>query len=444
MLIIRPMHKFFLDEISTWHQETEDQGVRQCRYVVVSEIDNGLLLWNTLTLGLVWINNLSVKDWTDNHLDSNLISLLRSQWFYVPVFFNEPLFLKHLLCQYKKVQAKRTKYTILTTLYCNANCAYCYERHGDFIRKSMTDSIAHKVAKFVNDTRKGNKIKLEWIGGEPLLNPNAIDLICGDLRNYEINFESSLVSNGLLLNEDLINQALNRWNLKSIQITIDGTEKVYNDTKNYSGDIANPFNNILNNIAEIFKANIYLSIRLNLSYTNVHDLERLIWLLIKSFPDKSQYLIYVSLLEQEMHCDNQEKLRQNLSNWIYLNKILSDEGFIQWPLDSNWPINKCIADNENCHVISPVGNLYRCEEISATDVIGHIDTGITNSKKVAKWKITNKTCECDDCLINPVCLNLLNCPADLECNSLTKSIDICKRIFAMKAEYCKFKNNQVV
>lgn len=50
MLIIRPMHKFFLDEISTWHQETEDQGVRQCRYVVVSEIDNGLLLWNTLTL----------------------------------------------------------------------------------------------------------------------------------------------------------------------------------------------------------------------------------------------------------------------------------------------------------------------------------------------------------------------------------------------------------
>lgn len=100
MLIIRPMHKFFLDEISTWHQETEDQGVRQCRYVVVSEIDNGLLLWNTLTLGLVWINNLSVKDWTDNHLDSNLISLLRSQWFYVPVFFNEPLFLKHLLCQF--------------------------------------------------------------------------------------------------------------------------------------------------------------------------------------------------------------------------------------------------------------------------------------------------------------------------------------------------------
>ena len=182
----------------------------------------------------------------------------------------------------------------------------------------MTDSIAHKVAKFVNDTRKGNKIKLEWIGGEPLLNPNAIDLICGDLRNYEINFESSLVSNGLLLNEDLINQALNRWNLKSIQITIDGTEKVYNDTKNYSGDIANPFNNILNNIAEIFKANIYLSIRLNLSYTNVHDLERLIWLLIKSFPDKSQYLIYVSLLEQEMHCDNQEKLRQNLRNCLNL------------------------------------------------------------------------------------------------------------------------------
>lgn len=440
MKIIRPIHTTFLEEASNWLQDLKDTEVRQNRYVLILEIDNGLLLWNTLTLGLVWLNNLSAKEWNDNLLDSDLISQLKSQWFYVPVDFNEPLFLQQMLIRQKQNFTPRTKYTILTTLHCNANCDYCYERHGNFVRKSMTDSVAHMVAGFINDNSKGNKIKLEWIGGEPLLNTKAVDLICRDLKNSRINFESGLISNGLLMNDPLINQAIDLWNLKSIQITIDGTKKVYNTIKNYSGNISNPFNRILTNIATILNAGIHLNIRLNLSSTNAEDLEKLIHLLVNRFPDTSKYLIYVSLLEQEMHCDNQEILNKNLNNWIYLAGLLSEKGFLQWPLDCSWPLNKCIADNDNCHVISPIGNLYRCEEISTEEAVGHLTTGITDPQKAAKWKVTNKTSECNDCPINPVCFNLLYCPADLTCNSLTKSIDIWKRILAMKTEYNTFIN----
>uniref|UniRef100_UPI004027C063 hypothetical protein n=1 Tax=Candidatus Cryptobacteroides bacterium TaxID=3085639 RepID=UPI004027C063 len=94
MKIIRPIHTTFLEEASNWLQDLKDTEVRQNRYVLILEIDNGLLLWNTLTLGLVWLNNLSAKEWNDNLLDSDLISQLKSQWFYVPVDFNEPLFLQ--------------------------------------------------------------------------------------------------------------------------------------------------------------------------------------------------------------------------------------------------------------------------------------------------------------------------------------------------------------
>lgn len=71
-------------------------------------------------------------------------------------------------------------------------------------------------------------MRLAWFGGEPLYNAQVIDLICNDLVERGIGYESSMISNGFLFDEKLIKRAAELWRLRQIQITLDGTEGVYN------------------------------------------------------------------------------------------------------------------------------------------------------------------------------------------------------------------------
>ena len=42
-----------------------------------------------------------------------------------------------------------------------------------------------------------------------------------------------MISNGYLFSEEIIDRAARLWELRNVQITLDGTEKVYNETKAY-------------------------------------------------------------------------------------------------------------------------------------------------------------------------------------------------------------------
>ena len=63
MLILRSMHPLFLQTAPSL-MEIHDDQFRCNRYVLTCEIPEGLLLWNTLSLGLVFLKNTTVSAWS--------------------------------------------------------------------------------------------------------------------------------------------------------------------------------------------------------------------------------------------------------------------------------------------------------------------------------------------------------------------------------------------
>ena len=126
-----------------------------------------------------------------------------------------------------------TTYTIFTTTDCNARCFYCYEMGRS--RIPMSDETAYKAATYIAAHCGGEKVHLHWFGGEPLFNKQVIDIICTDLTEKGIIYDSMMISNGYLFDKDTVEQAVSHWKLKSVQITLDGTEEIGDHKRCHSG-----------------------------------------------------------------------------------------------------------------------------------------------------------------------------------------------------------------
>ena len=120
----------------------------------------------------------------------------------------------------------------------------------------MSEETGFKVVEFIADhCGKNRKVTLDWFGGEPTLGIERIDQISRGLREKQIRFTSLMISNGYLFSDELIRRATEIWNLTDIQITLDGTEEIYNRTKAYVNAENNPYHTVLDNICLLYTSN---------------------------------------------------------------------------------------------------------------------------------------------------------------------------------------------
>lgn len=101
------------------------------------------------------------------------------------------------------------------------------------------------------------------MGGEPLLEPKTISYIVEYLSSRGVSFDSKIITNGYLLNDSIVEQAINQWNVKIIQITIDDLNEEYNRIKDYVYSDTNPFDIVMENISRCLQAQINIRIRIN-------------------------------------------------------------------------------------------------------------------------------------------------------------------------------------
>lgn len=134
---------------------------------------------------------------------------------------------------------------------CNFNCVYCYEDHNQ--KQRMTDTHKEVLLKFIQSHNSLKSLKIEYFGGEALLNQKFIidfNTDCLSLskeRNFD--FVSSITTNGFLLNLDLFNQFYD-LNLKFYQITLDGLPEDHNRLRP-SNSGTGTFETIFNNLKKI-------------------------------------------------------------------------------------------------------------------------------------------------------------------------------------------------
>lgn len=392
-----------------------DGCTRWLHYCVQTPVDNGVLVFNTLTRELVYLSQEEYNHYTE-------LDYLSDRWFVVPEATKEKEyadFVKLVLHTCQKKAKEITGYTIFPTTDCNARCFYCFELGRS--RIPMSKETAAKVALYIEEHCGNKKVNINWFGGEPLFNIEAVETICSELHRRGIEFNSRMVSNGYLFNDDIVRKAIEQWNLKHVQITLDGTEKVYNKTKAFIYRDTNPYEIVMNNIRRLVNAEIYVSIRLNMDLYNSEDLLALAQELAQRFGGNKYLSVYAHHLFKtdipmaEMHSDEEWEKRdvamQRLNDCLFLNELSVKVG-VSKSIKSNF----CKADCGSAVTILPDGNIGLCEHFSESEFIGHIDHEGFDAETIASWKETiPEIPECADCFYFLDCVMLKKCPSGKSC-----------------------------
>lgn len=396
-------------------------------YIVSLEDD--ILLYNSLTCELIKL---------DDKEKESQFQYLVEHWFYFSEDVDPYSFVKSLKMIYKEMNKPKyiesiRKYTIMTTMACNARCPYCYEAGCSMA--TLSPEMALDVAKFIRKHSIAyTPVWLSWFGGEPLLNTDAIKIICGELRKAEIAFSSSIITNGYLFSKQDIKD-INLWNLKSVQISLDGTNEIYKQTKNYIYNDEDPLDVVLQGISMLLKNDINVVIRLNVSRENVNDLKKLVEMLCGRYRQYKNFRIYTHLLFNE---DRQEALSGNFE----IRELLKENDlYALTSIGRPNLLSYCMADNKHDIVITPRGDLTLCEHFSDSEIVGNIYDGIVDLDTVKEWSKAYESNGCKSCCLYPRCTKIQKCPLG-ECNDIERATMEYQIKSTMLSQYRRFQRNK--
>ena len=439
MKIISNAQDTVLRIMSKFHKSGKaDRLLHYCAEVSTEE---GVLLLNLLTRELVLLTEEEYRNLTDNEY-------LNNHWFTVSEKTNDKELadlVEWVLGNQRPKLKTITHYTIFTTTDCNARCFYCYELGRS--RIPMSAETAHKVVRYIKDHCGGEEVKLNWYGGEPLFNQKVIDIICAELEQAGVKFTSKMISNGYLLDRTTIQKAQECWNLKWVQITLDGTEEVYNKVKAFIYRQESPYKVVMENIKHLLDAEITVHVRMNMDLHNAENLLQLVEELAHRFEGRKGLHVYAFHLFEEgkpmagIHTEEEWDLRDaamcRLNEKIRQYGLLSLKGIRATP-----KLNHCMADSGSAVTILPGGEIGLCDHFSEREFIGHIDREGFDQAVVSSWKERiPKIPECAECFYYPSCQQLKKCVYTSVCFEQLRRNHRRKTEQAMLWEYRKWKNN---
>lgn len=437
-------------------QKITKDAYRHLHYLQECKTEDGILLYNLLTRELLLLSDCEYSDFQNINLKNPIVNYLIKNWFLVPLSFDEYLFLQQINNIAKVIYENDSKhfikgFTIFPTTDCNARCFYCFENGCKKI--DMSEQTARDVVDFILKKSDGTNVHISWFGGEPLYNSKVIDIIVQGLKDNGINPHSSMVSNAYLFNKELVDKAKKFWNLEKIQITLDGTENIYNKVKAYIyKDEISPFQRVINNIKLLLEADVAVRVRLNLDFHNYDDLEVLINDLAKQYSKYEKFSIYISLLYENagknkfVRSDEKKILLWN--RYDQLCALISSYGMPAYnTLKIYRRFTHCMADSKFTTMILPDGSLGKCENYVDDNFYGSIYSDNVDQFYIDKFK---EVCDCGEqcrsCALQPKCLGLKVCPNHAKtCDEFDKKNKIKhfkEQILASHRYYIKNKKNE--
>ena len=385
------------------------------QYCVHNVVSDGVLVFNLMTRELVLLT-------LEEYAKYNELDYLRDHWFVIPENINAKEiadFVKQTLTACQPKPKEITDYIIYTTTDCNARCFYCFERGRS--RIPMSCETAEKVVQYIKNHCGSKDVSICWLGGEPLFNVDVIDIIADGLRREGINFSSRMISNGYLFDDVLVSRAQNSWNLKKIQITLDGTEKIYNKIKSYIYRNTNPFEIVMNNIDRLLYADIRVSIRLTMDLYNAEDLQALAAELAMRFAGKSNVSVYAYHLFKgdtaNVDLHSEEEWEKRIKAMDLLNEILEKNDLrSKVGIPKKIRFNHCMADSGKSVTILPDGNLGLCDQCTDSEFFGHLDSNDVDEAVIKSWsERMPEIPECAECFFFIDCVRLKKCSTSSIC-----------------------------
>jgi uncharacterized protein len=311
--------------------------------------------------------------------------------------------------------------TIAPTLECNFKCLYCYENPQS---GKMNEATQRSLITWIMKQAENKKnISITWYGGEPLLAKDLVfalsEEIAGICEKNQVKFDVSMVSNGYLIDDEVIEQ-FKKMKLNSIQVTLDGPPDVHNSRRMLKFGAADTFNRILTNIKKLKQSKIRFTIRINVDKENADRFEELLCILKENgFTD--DFIGLGKVVSNTENCHRREKSCMMTEEFteVHINfiKRLVSNGFNfqSRPYYPGLKGNYCGACHASAFVVDPQGFVYKC-----WNEIGNVEKAISNvngqevSEKMRMNNINYMTWspfdyeECRDCKYVPICMG--GCP----------------------------------
>lgn len=298
-------------------------------------------------------------------------------------------------------------YVILPTLGCNARCVYCFEEGMKPV--TMTKETAEQTVRFIRESCGGKKVSLEWFGGEPLLCPDTIDFICRGLREAGIEYTSGIVTNGSRVTPEIIEKMTGLWQLKWIQVSMDGSERDYIARKRYVS-YHDEYRAVLQNIDLLSTAGITVSIRCNVDAENWAGVPAFLEDLKTAISHKEKVSLYFFVLFQALGSEDELPLWEKIAA---MRPTIEAAGFRapgKSGVGTGFRIHHCMADRNDI-VIGPDGSLYPCENCPPEARFGDVWHGTTDAAaKEAFCRVTPVREQCRNCVFLPDCTGFSHCP----------------------------------
>ena len=309
--------------------------------------------------------------------------------------------------------------TILLTMACNLRCVYCYEGAGILSNATLTDEIRDNLFDFIKEqaeTRRSKMVVLWLFGGEPLLylkdNVAFLEKVKRYFEETDRIFETHTVTNGILCNQDNL-KILERFNCKSIQITLDGVADIHDKRRVYV-DGRGSFEEVMQGIRNVVYSYPLCNpiIRINIDRTNVDRTYELLELLEKEGLNGC-YIDFgivkgstASCASYQGNCFYEEELGDIL---LPLWRKTKELGF-EINTNPNRKYLYCGLYSDSAFTIAPTGDIYKCwdfvnDEEHRIATIGKDGAVINTTYAYYDWMTRNpyEIEECRECVYLPAC-----------------------------------------
>ncbi len=306
---------------------------------------------------------------------------------------------------------------------CNLACKYCFaeegEYHGD--RSLMSFEVGKKALDFLI-ANSGNRVNLEvdFFGGEPLMNFQVVkDLVAyGRSKEEEYNkkFRFTLTTNGMLLNEDVMEFA-NR-EMDNVVLSVDGRKEVHDfmrPTRNGKGSydlIIDKFKTM----AEMRNQTNYY-VRGTFTHHNLDFSQDVLHLADLGFKQISMEPVVAP--DEQPYAIKEEDLPKLFAEYDALAKAMIERekdgkgfNFFHFMIDlTGGPclykrLSGCGSGTEYL-AVTPWGDLYPCHQFVGMEQfkLGNVDTGIEKTELVDEFKLCNVYAKdkCKDCFARFYC-----------------------------------------
>lgn len=367
----------------------------------IQEKNKYVLIYNTLYNSLVRLTLEEYENYKNLYsLNNNLEKDFVSNGLWIDKSLDEKQ--RYLACSqaYTLYMPRPLSITITTTLKCNARCTYCYENGVSQI--DIYENAEEKIVDFIKKHLETNEVNITWFGGEPLLNVNFIDKLTKRLLEEEIQFSSYIITNGSLLSDEIVNDKLQFWNVKNIQITLDGTEKEYIKRKRYINPSEGEFYKILNNISKVALKGIFVNIRLNIDTQNKLDILELLKEIDKIYSTYENVVFYPAFITGTPNVLAEEEkityIKEMLLTMKNIKKLTAGTKFYSLPR-----MHACMNGNPKSFSIDVNGNIYTCEHHVGIEnhKIGNINSEENLNDSRGRNIVFRE--ECDKCVFLPKC-----------------------------------------